>query len=392
MFLDALKQRCKFFFSDKDNTAVPLAGSFSPLVYRLESPKYHLFDLQGDNWMSGWVFYFGEKVVFELAVRIDGATVGNFPVDVPRPDIGAYVPFIPAAQTCGFHFMLPISSSDVNKIFLDVVYNDGTSVPFLIFEVDLVRQQASKLTEYRKQLQATAVPSSELVFLTQGHTQTDEYQNGIIPAVLTLQSYLQKSGIDIEQIGNLLDFGCGTGRLLVGWHIIKPHIRLYGCDLNPKLIDWARQHLPSPIECCLSSLNPPLPFPDQQFNMIYLISVFTHLSLETQKLWIKEFKRILRRGGYLLVTLHGELYVRNTFDLQSDYFHIFHRDGYVEEGQVNVEGANSYRSFHRYDFVHNLFADFEIRGYFPNGNDSHHNTLFQIAQSQDVFVLQYIGK
>lgn len=371
---------------------MPLNGSFSPLVYRLESPKYHLFNLYGDNWVSGWVFYFGEKVVSKLAVRIDEAIIGNFSVNVPRPEIGVHVPFIPAAQTCGFHFKLPMLSNDINKIHLDVVYNDGTSAPFLVYEVDHVRQLVSRLTEFHRRLQTIAVPSAELVFLTQGHTQTDEYQNGIIPAVLTMQSYLQKSGIDVEQIKNLLDFGCGSGRLLIGWHIIKPHIQLYGCDLNPQLIEWARQHVPQPIDCRLCSLNPPLPYPDQQFDAIYLISVFTHLSLETQKLWIGEFKRILRRGGYLLVTLHGELYVRNTFDQQSDYFHVFHRNGYVEEGQTNEEGANRYRSFHRYDFVCNLFTDFEIKGYFPNGNDSHRNTLFQIAQSQDVFILQYSGQ
>lgn len=391
MSMASLINRFKSLFSAKNVPEKIFTGSFSPLVYRLESPKYHLFDLHGENCMTGWVFYFGEKVITELAVTADEAVVGNFPVNMPRPDIGIHVPFIPAAQTCGFHFKLPVPSRDIHNIHLDVIYADGTCVPFLIYDIDSVRQLAPKLTEYQRQLQEIPVPSAELVFLTQGHTQTDEYQNGIIPAVLTMQSYLQKSGIDVDQIRHLLDFGCGSGRLLVGWHIIKPHIQLHGCDLNPQLIEWAQQHVSQAIDCRMSSLNPPLPYPDQQFDMIYLISVFTHLSLETQKLWIQEFKRILRRGGYLLVTLHGELYVRNTFDQKDEHFHVFMRAGYVEEGQASVEGGNRYRSFHRHDFVRDLFTGFEIRGYFPNGNDPQHNTLFQIAQSQDVYVLQYTG-
>lgn len=389
MFLASLKDWYKSLFFAKSVPETSFTGSFSPLVYRLESPKYHLFDLHGDNWMTGWVFYFGEKVVAELSVRTDKAVVGNFPVDVPRPDIGMHVPFIPAAQTCGFHFKLPAPSSDINEIRIDVVYADGTRAPFLIYDVDQIRQSILKLTDYYQQLQAISVPSAELVFLTQGHYQTEEYQNGIIPAVMTMQSYLQQSGSDLTQIGNLLDFGCGSGRLVMGWHIIMPQIRLYGCDLNPRLIEWAQQHMPQAIDWRLRSLSPPLPYPDQQFDMIYLISVFTHLSLETQKLWIQEFKRILRKGGYLLVTLHGELYVRNVFDQQSEHFRVFDHSGYVEEGLASVEGGNHYRSFHRYDFVRDLFADFEIRDYFPNGNNSRHNTLFQIAQSQDVYVLQY---
>lgn len=341
--------------------------------------------------MSGWVFYFGEKVVSKLVVMIDGVSQGSYPVNIPRPDISMHVPFIPAAQTCGFGFKLPVQSRDVNVIRIEVVYDDGTRAQFLTYDVDSVRQLAPSFTEYLKQLQTIPMPSAELVFLTQGHYQTDEYQNGIIPAVLTMRSYLQKSGIDVGQIRNVLDFGCGSGRLLVGWHIIMPQIQLYGCDLNPQLIDWAQQHLPQAIDCRLSNLNPTLPYQDQQFDMIYLISVFTHLSLETQKQWIREFKRILRKGGYLMVTLHGELYVRNTFELRSEHFRTFEHSGYVEEGQANVEGENRYRSFHRYDFVRDLFEGFEIRGYFPNGNDSQHNTLFQIAQSQDVYVLQYSG-
>lgn len=392
MFLASLKNWGKSFLSTKNVHEKTFTGSFSPVVYRLESPRYHLFDLNGDNWVTGWVFYFGEKVVSELAVTADEAFVGNFPVNVPRPDIGMHVPFIPAAQTCGFHFKLPVQSHGIDNICLEIIYVDGTRAAFLKYDVDNVRQLASKLTGYQRQLQFIPVPSAELVFLTQGHDQTDEYQQGIIPAVLMMQSYLQKSGVDVGQIGNLLDFGCGSGRLLVGWHVIMPHLQLYGCDLNLQLVEWSQHHLPQEIDCRLSNLNPPLPYEDQQFDMIYLISVFTHLSLETQKLWIQEFKRILRRGGYLMVTLHGELYVRNAFGHLSEYFSTFSHVGYVEEGHASVEGGNRYRSFHRYDFACDLFADFDIKGYFPNGNDPQHNTLFQIAQSQDVYVLQYTGK
>ena len=139
------------------------------------------------------------------------------------------------------------------------MFSDQTHADFLTYDVDEVRLQAGKFAEYQNKLQQIPAPDGALVFLTQGHSQTEEYQNGIIPAVLTMQSYLQKSGVDIAQIKTLLDFGCGSGRLLVGWHMITPLIRLHGCDLNPQLIQWAQQHLPQPIDCQLSHLNPPLP-------------------------------------------------------------------------------------------------------------------------------------
>ena len=255
MFIESLKNWLKSFFSGSDETVAPIKASFSPLVYRLESPKYQLFNLHDENWISGWVFYFGDKVVSELAVTADKTFVGSFPVNLPRPDISAYVPFVPAAKTCGFNFKLPAPSSTLKKIQIDVVFSDQTRADFLTYDVDEVRLQAAKFAEYQKKLQQIPVPDGALVFLTQGHSQTKEYQNGIIPAVLTMQSYLQKSRVDIEQIKTLFDFGCGSGRLLAGWHVITPPIRLHGCDPNPQLIEWAQQHLPQPIDCQLSYLN-----------------------------------------------------------------------------------------------------------------------------------------
>jgi hypothetical protein len=41
-------------------------------------------------------------------------------------------------------------------------------------------------------------------------------------------------------------------------------------------------------------------------DCIYAISVFTHLSAELQDLWMKELRRIVRPGGHLLITTHGE--------------------------------------------------------------------------------------
>lgn len=379
----------KSFFANKSIPSTK-ALDFSPLVYRLESPKYQLFDLFNENRFSGWVFYFGEKTITSLSVAFDEELIGDFPVNLPRPDVGIYVPSIPTAQTCGFDFVLPTPSTQVCCIQIDVVYNDQTCERLLNYEVSQIRLLKNKLSDYQAQMRNIPIPNGELIFLTQGHTQSDEYSSNIIPALLTMQSYLEKSGIEIQKIKTLLDFGCGSGRLLVGWHIISPHIELFGCDLNAHLIQWAQQNLPSAIHCQLNNLTPPLPYQNDQFDLIYLISVFTHLSITTQKQWIAELKRILRPNAYILITLHGLLYVKNTFHHQPDRVQSFIDQGYLEIGSENEEGANQFSTFHHHSFVRELFSDFELIGFFPNGNDQQQNTVFQIAQSQDVYVLQYV--
>ena len=101
MFIESLKNWLKSFFSGSDETAAPIKASFSPLVYRLESPKYQLFNLHDENWISGWVFYFGDKVVSELAVTADKTFVGSFPVNLPRPDI-SLCSFCPSSENLRF--------------------------------------------------------------------------------------------------------------------------------------------------------------------------------------------------------------------------------------------------------------------------------------------------
>jgi SAM-dependent methyltransferase len=47
---------------------------------------------------------------------------------------------------------------------------------------------------------------------------------------------------------------------------------------------------------------PPTSYPDQMFDLIYSYSVFSHLSEEAHLAWLKEFKRIMKPGGLLIVT------------------------------------------------------------------------------------------
>ena len=59
----------------------------------------------------------------------------------------------------------------------------------------------------------------------------------------------------------------------------------------------------------INKLSPPLDYENDFFSLVYARSVFTHLSEELQIEWMKEFARIIKKGGYLYFTTHGE----NTF-------------------------------------------------------------------------------
>ncbi len=50
---------------------------------------------------------------------------------------------------------------------------------------------------------------------------------------------------------------------------------------------------------------PPLDYRDEMFDLVYAVSVFTHLSEEFQLPWLDELKRILKPNGVLLATVYN---------------------------------------------------------------------------------------
>jgi SAM-dependent methyltransferase len=366
----------------------PIKLAYDPIIYSLETPKYHLLELDAINKFSGWVFYFGKLKVDSINVYNDKKQfLGNFRVDKLREDISAYVPSIPAAKTCGFAFDIKVETT-LQKLIFELVFDDASKALFFEFDIAAILRQQDYFSKLRERIASISMPDSQLVYLTQGHYNVEEYKNSIIPGIFNMHNYLEQSGVDLSKIDCLLDFGCGSGRLLAGWYVTASQIELHGCDFNEQLMTWAQNNLSHSIKCIKNDLIPPLPYSNDQFELIYLISVFTHLSLDTQKKWIEEFKRILKVGGYILLSLHGEAYVRNAFWNDSAKIEGFLNRGFVETDSLE-EGSNSYGTFHAPAFVEELFQDFQLVGYFQNGRIEPHRTLFQIAQSQDVYIFKY---
>jgi len=101
----------------------------------------------------------------------------------------------------------------------------------------------------------------------------------------------------------ILDWGCGCAG--VGRYFIsEPQFSYAGCDIDGDNIDWCKRTFPNAEFQPVAQL-PPTNFPDSQFDVIFGISVFTHLNEENQFLWLSELNRLIRPGGLVLVSVHG---------------------------------------------------------------------------------------
>lgn len=122
----------------------------------------------------------------------------------------------------------------------------------------------------------------------------------------SIRSVLARHSIPLDRTTPLLDFGCGCGRVTRHFASLGPAV--HGTDLNPALVDWCRRHL-SFGHFEVNGLEPPLTFEDGRFAVAYALSVFTHLPESLQAAWMQELRRVVRRGGHLIITTHGVRYL-----------------------------------------------------------------------------------
>lgn len=145
------------------------------------------------------------------------------------------------------------------------------------------------------------------------------------------------------------EWGCGPARLIQHIKPLFPDIkRVIGFDYNPNTIAWCRSGIED-VEFYKNKLNPPLDLGSDSVDLLYCVSVFTHLSEELHQEWIKEIKRVLKPGGVFIGTFHGE---KTKHKLFPDELEKYERGELVVRGNV-FEGSKNFVAIHSDLFVRN---------------------------------------
>lgn len=214
---------------------------------------------------------------------------------------------VEAARAQGVHFMVVPGEG---REWLPAAFADALrSAHRVVLDADdcLVVALHDKPAARRPGRDGFALPPPEFIGLTSGIYDVPGLYKGFIESgardAEAIRDIVRTNGPGVRRLGALLDFGCGCGRVVRHWAKL-PETRVQGCDFNPYMIDWCRKALPF-AGFTLNGVAPPLEYADEAFDLVYAVSVFTHLPEPLQLPWLRELARVVRPGGRLLLSLNG---------------------------------------------------------------------------------------
>jgi len=136
---------------------------------------------------------------------------------------------------------------------------------------------------------------------------------GGLATAMDISERAERHNRPFDSASNVLDFGCGTSRILRYMVEFLPGPQYWGTEVVREAIDWAKTEFPE-IRYLHHDNTPHLEFPDHMFDIIYAYSIFTHFEEEFHLRWLSELHRILEDDAMMILTVHGERILRRCRD------------------------------------------------------------------------------
>jgi len=181
----------------------------------------------------------------------------------------------------------------------------------------------------------------------------------------------------------ILEWGCGVARIIRHIpNLLEKNSIVIGTDINKEMIDWN--------SCNIANVNfikinylPPTHFDKNQFNLVFALSVFTHIEANVQIDWVAEIARIISDNGIFIFTTHGKKFNANLNNQEKLLLQV--------EGALTInykqKGHRMMTSYNEYENFKNIIQKyFEILEYY-NGEEYPDKT-----GGQDLWIVKKLKK
>lgn len=219
--------------------------------------------------------------------------------------------------------------------------------------VECMRARGSDRAEPRLGPDGLPVPPARLRVGVVYSPQLDPFFEGGSGTAATIAQICERHGVPVTRAGRVLELGCGCGRVTRNWHWLSG-VEIHAADVNAEAIAWVNENLPF-VRAVRNELWPPLSYEDASFDIVYAISVFTHLSEPLGVAWMRELHRITRPGGLVLFSVNTRGMGRFMTRRERAAF----AAGRLVVQFGEAAGANICSAYHPLSYVERLAGDFD---------------------------------
>lgn len=138
--------------------------------------------------------------------------------------------------------------------------------------------------------------------------------------------------------GKVLDYGTGQGFLLNDLLAFNPSIELYACDFTDTIAAQTQEKFKDRpgFKGCTLITGLPTPYPENNFDMVFLIETIEHLTDNYLHGTLKEINRILKPGGVIVITTPNEEILDKVHVHCADCGATFHHMQHIRNWSVPV--------------------------------------------------------
>ncbi|MEO8673988.1 MAG: class I SAM-dependent methyltransferase [Casimicrobiaceae bacterium] len=218
----------------------------------------------------------------------------HFPLD--RDDLTELLWFRANVRASGFECRIRLTADELESRSLMLQFSDRvTGQPFDMTRAYFMPTPASAD-------RGLALPDAPRMFRTTGNENAANFRLTGLSTAIKLREAVVASSRDFAGVKHVLDWGCGCGRIA---RFCTDWPGFTGVDIDADNVQWCADNLPFGDFRAID-LYPPTPLPDRRFDLIFGISVMTHLAEDAQQQWLAELHRISAPYAIVLLTTLGE--------------------------------------------------------------------------------------
>jgi len=107
----------------------------------------------------------------------------------------------------------------------------------------------------------------------------------------------------------ILDVGCGKGFLLYEMQLLQPELQIYGIDASEYGLKNMHPELRGDFR--LGKAQEPLPFSDNEFDLVISLATFHNLHVYELEIAVQEVERVGKQGYIMVESFRNELEMFN---------------------------------------------------------------------------------